>query len=229
MSDSTTIQDITVQATTVRVASVTSDSIDILYSCLPGNQPNTYGNFAAIWQNSNSIPYGTPPLHAFPVIGNTKDGSFNFSGLDLTNNSYIVGFSVGQVLSTPSTQAYGNICSTAFIPSKNGTPDIFDPSLSIQYIGTNSVSLEFNLPENILPKSNSAWIGIWRSGQPSYTTPPLATAAISVEAPNGSCAINGFDIARGKTYTVALFTSGFVKGGISKQTAMATSITFTNS
>jgi hypothetical protein len=232
MSDSSiALPQAVLSSTSIRIppGGVTADSIDIIYACLPGNQPSTYGNFASIWQNSNSIPYGTSPKYTNPAIGNTPDGTFNFPNLDLTNNSYIVGFSVGPVLTSPGIQPYGNICATAFIPSVNGTPAIFDPTLNLLYVGTNSVSLQFNLPDNILPKSNGAWIGIWRSGQPSYTTPPAASAAISVDAPNGSCAINDFPIGRGLTYTVGLFTSGFIKGGVSKQTALATSLTFTNS
>lgn len=232
MSDSiTTLQDVIVNTTKINIppGGIHANSVDVIFNGLPGNQPDTYGNLVALWQNNNSIPYGTNPKLNTPVIGNSPDGSFTFEGLDLTNNSYIIGYSVGPILTATGLQTYGNICSTVFIPANSSEVTTFSPSLKVMHIGTTSVSLEYSLPQNILPKTNGAWIGIWRSGQPSYTTPPLASSPISQDAPESTCSINGFNIGRGLTYTIGLFTSGFVKSGVSKQSAMATSLTFTNS
>lgn len=231
MSDSIiSLQDVKVNSTKITIppGGIHANSVDVLFNGLPGNVPDTYGNLVALWQNNNSIPYGTNPKLHTPVIGNSPDGSFTFEGLDLNNNSYIIGYSVGPVLTGTGLQTYGNICATVFIPANSNEVDPFVPTLEVMSIGTTSVSLKYFLPQNILPKTNGAWVGIWRSAQPSYTTPPLASAPISQDAPDSTCSINGFNIGRGLTYTIGLFTSGYVKGGVSKQTAMAVSLTFTN-
>ena len=78
--------------TTLNISFVSADEIDVDFNTMPGNQPNTYGNFIAIWQNSNAIPWNTEPLKTFPIPSNTQSGSASFTGLNVTNNSYIVGF-----------------------------------------------------------------------------------------------------------------------------------------
>jgi hypothetical protein len=219
-------------ATSIKVDFVTADSIGISYTTIPGNQPNTYGNFIALWQNSDSsIPWNTAPLTVFAVPTNTPNGSFVFSGLSVTNSSYVIGYAVGPILSTGNAQSNGNICATAFIPAIGAGPvTTFNPALTIVNVGVNSVAVSYTLPDGNMPNSNAAWVGIWRSGSPSYNNPPDAFVPVTLNAPNGTVAINGLTIGRGLTYTVAFFMSGYKSAvGPNGQTAIASYISFTNS
>lgn len=221
--------------TSLSINQVTADQIALSFKGMPGNQPNTYGNFLSIWQNSNSIPWNQEPLKTQPVPNDTKDGDMVFTGLDVNNNSYIIGYSVGPVLTSPK-QKYGNICTTAFVPAVGGNgeltgddPNEFNPSLTIGHIGATSIAVDFKLPSGILPQTNGAWIGIFRASEASYNQAPEGKNNIQVDASDGSGFINDISIGRGKTYTVGLYLSGW-GGGSSPdgQTALACSVTFTN-
>ena len=225
-------------ATTVLSTSyVTADTIGVTYKTMPGNQPNSYGNYVAIWQNTNSIPFNAPPpLKRQKIDTNTPDGDMVFSDLDVTNNSYIVGYSVGPELGGGNQQKQGNICATDFIPAIGESDPTspasrsFSPSLEMLHIGATSIAVQFDLPSGELPQSNGAWIGIWRAGQASHNNPPEAKNDIQVDASSGSAFINDIKIGRGLTYTVALFTSGWCgPNAPSIQMPMACSVTFTNS
>lgn len=216
-------------ATSLAINVAVADLINLSYKGMPGNQPNTYGNYVAIWQNSDSIPWNTDPLQTQQVVSNTPDGDMVFSGLNLTVNSYIVGYGVGPQLSGTGVQKQGNICATAFVPPIGGGPStVFVPSLQVLYIGANSISVGYSLPSGILPQTNGAWIGLWRAEQASYNNPPMAANNIQVNAADGSAFINGITIGRGLTYTVGLFMSGW-GGGTSpnNQKPLACSVTFT--
>ncbi|NII27004.1 hypothetical protein HB364_18075 [Pseudoflavitalea sp. X16] len=215
--------------TTLSIDYVTSDAIGVSFICMPGNQPTTYGNCIYIWQNANSIPWNTEPLAQHPIDVNTPHGSTNFTDLVLNNNSYIIGYATGAIL-TPPQQLYGNICSTAFIPAKsNGQGTIFTPNLAMTFVGTDSVAFNFSLPDGILPQTNTAWAGIWRASSASYNNPPDKAVPINLNAASGTGAINNYKIGRGLTYTIGLFMSGYdAVEGKHTQTTLATSLTFTN-
>ncbi|MEC5142991.1 hypothetical protein [Chitinophaga sp. 212800010-3] len=221
----------TLYTTTLVVSNVAADSIDVDYTTMPGNQPNTYGNFLAIWQNAGSIPWNTDPLKTFPIPTNTPSGSANFGGLDINNSSYIIGYAVGPTLNpTGSVQKYGNICGTATIPEKStGENTIFTSGISEIKVGTTSFSFQFDLPDGVLPQSNGAWAGVWRGENPSYySTPPQASIALTPNFSSGRAAFNNISIGRGQTYTVAIFMSGLQTGGSNTQRALACSATFKN-
>ncbi|WP_103863609.1 hypothetical protein [Aquimarina sp. I32.4] len=217
----------TVLTTKIEITSITANSLDINYDTLPGNQPNTFGNQVVLWQNSNEIPFGTPPLQSKIIPSNTQAGSLNFAGLDLNNNSYIVGYAVGPTLNSPA-QTYGNICSSSFIPAA-GQPEPsnnFEGEIVNVKPGTTSVSFGLsNFPNQIDLNGNGSWAAIWQSGAPSYFARPLS--AVQITSNNGG-AFNDISIGRGLTYTIAIFTSGYNPTGNSNQETMAAAYTFTN-
>ncbi|SHN33695.1 hypothetical protein [Chitinophaga sp. CF418] len=221
------------QTTTLTISNVSADEIDVDYETMPGNQPNTYGNFLAIWQNPNSVPWNTEPLQPiFYIQTNTPSGSAAFTGLNINSNSYIIGYSAGPVLTGGgNVQKYGNICATASIPkqSEGGPGVISTPTISSINIGTTSVSFQFDLPDGILPLSNGAWAGLWRGANPSfYTVAPQYFTPISLDFSSGRVAFNNASIGRGLTYTIGLFMSGYKSGGGCTQRALACSASFTN-
>ncbi|MEN6328611.1 MAG: hypothetical protein ABFD18_20685 [Syntrophomonas sp.] len=216
-------------ATKLDVTFVTANTIGLKCNTMPGNHPNDYANLVAIWQNAESIPWGTDPIKTMTCTENTPSFDMVFPGLDITNNSYIVGYAVGSELVKG--QKYGNICATAYIPAIGDASayPAFSPSLKVTYIGTNSVAVDFVLPSGQTPQTNGAWIGIWPAEQASYNNPPRAANSIQVDSYAGTAFINGIKIGRGLTYTVALFTSGWGGGtGPNNQHMMACSVTFTN-
>ena len=229
-AESMTPADTNSATTQLSIDYVTADVIGVSYATMAGNQPNTYGNYIALWQNTESIPWNTEPLKMQSIDTNTPAGSTNFTGLTVTNNSYIIGYAVSPSLEGDR-QKQGNICATGYIPASGQANQYpaFAPSLQMQHVGVNSIAVGFNLPSGVLPQTNNAWIGIWRSQQGSYNNPPLASNNIQVNASSGTAFINSIEIGRGLTYTVALFTSGW-KGANSPsdQHPMACSVTFTN-
>ncbi|MGS2763401.1 hypothetical protein [Sinomicrobium sp. M5D2P9] len=215
--------------TVIKADYVTADTIGISYTNLPGCQPNSNGHFVAIWQNTNSIPWNTPPLKTQPIDTNTPAGSMNFTGLTVTKDTYIIGYSVGPTLSVG--QKYGNICSSVYIPDTTSSDQIdFASGLSLIHVGSTSVAFGYKLPDNITPQSNKAWCGLWRAGQPSYNNPPDYVIPANLDAASGTLAFNNVKIGIGLTYTIAFFMSGYDESDKSQsnQKAMACSITFTN-
>ena len=218
--------------TGLHVDVVTADAIHLSYNTMPDNRPNTYGNFVAIWQNQGQIPFDTEPLQKQAITGNTQRGSLVFSGLSVTKNDYIIGYSVGPTRTE--TQKYGNVCSTVFVPlGSDGDdpppPTYFSPSLVLKFVGTDSVLFQYNLPRGALAATNKAWAALWRGEVASYTQTPDAAMAISLNAASGTVGFNGISIGIGLTYTIGLFTSGWDTDPTRRvQKALSCSVTFTN-
>ncbi|WP_142786402.1 hypothetical protein [Changchengzhania lutea] len=225
------IEDTAAQAQSVTVTAVSGNSISVTFQGIDGNQPNAFGDYLAIWQNGNSIPWTTKPLQTQKIQNTTPTGSANFDNLDVTINSYIVGYAVGPVLTGPGMQPQGNVCASSYIPATGpnaagSNPDKFVPSLSMNNVGSNSVSVTYKLPSGVATLSNGAWIGIWNSEQAPYKTPPpMAFNKIQTNQSNSTAGINGLNLQRGQTYTIGLFMSGY-DDSKPDQTAMACTVTF---
>lgn len=205
------------QTTKLAVNFVTGDLISVGYDTLSGNQPNTYGNMAAIWQNSNQIPWPVEPLNRQNVPTNTPAGDMNFTGLEITKNSYIIGYAVG-----PDVE---NIVASAYVPAGSDQAvaanyEYDSVSLSLKFVGATSVAVGYHTLAGYQPASNSNWLGMWESNSASYTTKPKWTTKPIGDAPNGTASFNNIVIVRGGIYTVAYFLG-------SKQTMMAATLTFT--
>lgn len=215
--------------TSLKIDFAGADQISVSFDTMPGNQPNSYGNSIAIWQNQNTVPWNQEPLKVQAIDRNTPSGSMGFHGLNITNNSYIIGYMVGPYLD--SGQKCGNVVSTAFLPAGENSEQQqdFESSLTLKFIGTTSVAFSFNMPSGVTPESNGAWCGIWRSSVPSYNNPPEAVIPVNINAQSGTLSFNDFNIGLGLTYTIALFASGWNGGTSPRQTTMSCSLKFTNS
>jgi hypothetical protein len=223
---SLTLSEVLHYTTQVKIANVGDDQITVEYKLMPGNQPQSYGNFIAIWQDYNSIPWDTPPFRTKKIEQNTPIGSLDFD-VPLENKSYIAGYAVGTELTTPK-QVYGNICATDYLLA-NSTKgeDPITPSVAVNYIGTNSVSFIFSLPDGVLPLTNGAWAAIWRGKNPSYYgTAPMAASALRKDVSSGSSSFSNISLTRNTDYTIALFMSGYKDDGKSTQRALACSVSF---
>ena len=214
--------------TKVSIDYITADTIGISYNTLPGNIPNSYGNFVSIWQNSNSIPWNAEPFATKPIPNNSQKGSMNFDGLDIAKNQYIIGYSVGTKLETG--QTYGNVSSSAYAPDSNpANQSNLVSSLGIIFVGIDSVAFSYKLPDGCTPNSNGAWCGIWRSSNGSYNNTPDKAVPVTLDTESGTLTFDALTIGLGQTYTIALFMSGWKGGNSPTQTTMACTVTFTNS
>jgi hypothetical protein len=204
--------------TKLQAASISGTIVSIEYDTLSGNMPNSYGNSVTLWQNSNTIPWNQKhPLKTQSIPGDTKDGSFEFTGLELTENSYIIGYSVGTDV--------GNICSTIFIPQNSSECIVFNPSVDIFYRGTDSIIVSYKLPTGSTPKTYKHWLGMWEGVAASYSTPPIKFQQITNENADDNQAINDVKFLRGKTYTIAYFSGGYIEDK-PIQTTMACTVSF---
>ena len=218
----------TLSQTTLAPLQVTEQLIIIRYNLLPDTKPGENSNLAAIWQNTNNIPYNQQPEHKVDITGTTQSGTFSFP-VELRQNSYIIGYSVGPVLDDPS-QKYGNVCSTIYIPSipslkaleEGGTIQAeadtsFFTSLQLGVSTGDTVSFKYSVPANCQPKANKAWIGVFR-GSASYITPPEKAVAMTSNEDSGWMAIN-HKFVFNKQYTLAYFMSGFGDTPVQKRMA----------
>lgn len=217
----------TQQTTSISIDAVVGNQLQVSFTGMPNNLPNTYGNFLVVWRNQNTIPWNDPnPDGVTAITVNHSQGTQVFENITVqVGVSYVVGYAVGPKASTD--QIWRNVCSTGFVPD-SGDSTYQSPAISLLSVGADSVSLNFTLPDGDTPKTNGAWVGIWQTGQASYATPPKASNSVNIDSSSGGCAINNVAILRGQTYTVALFTSGWKAGagGANVQTAMACSTTF---
>ena len=224
----TTVPAATTATTGITITSVSGNSVNVNYAGLNANNPGPNGNFISIFQSSGDFPFGTTnkPIANFPVNGNYS-GSVIIPATILINTSYIVGYSVGP-LATGTSQPYANVCATAFIPSSGSAFPSFSPSLVLNDVQSNSVLCSYNLPNGILPNTNNAWAGLWVGNNPSYSVAPGFYAQLPQNTSTGGPLIfNNIQIQRGMLFSIALFTSGWVQGGIgSAQTSMACTLQF---
>jgi hypothetical protein len=220
--------------TILKTLQVTESLILLQYELLPDTNPGGNGNFAAIWQNTNNIPWTQPPESTTPITGSTQKGQFSFP-VDLRQNSYIIGYAVGPVLDDPS-QKYGNVCSSVYIPiipklqalTDSAVVEAEDDSsfftdLTLGVSTGDTVTFKYAVPSNCQPKTNKAWIGVFR-GSAAYNIPPEKAVPMTSNEDSGWMAISHKFVAN-KKYTLAYFMSGY--GDTPKQTRMAATLSFT--
>lgn len=227
------VKDVQSFVTRLDVNYVTADSIGLTFDTMPGNQPSNYGNYVAIWQNQNMIPWNQDPLKKQQITKNTQRGSANFTDLDLAKNSYIVGYSVGPEKAAAEGPKFGNICSTAFVPTQAketvGEYPTFQTNLILQYVGIDSVAVQFLTPAGYKPATNKNWMGLWRGEVASYINPPDWSTPITLDTNRGTAGFNNVSIGRGLIYTIGYFMGGWLGAGqANKQGALACSVTFVN-
>jgi hypothetical protein len=221
----------TTETTSVIITSVSGNSVGVQYSGLPGNNPGGSSNFIVLFQaTSQNFPFGTTnkPIATFNVTGNVSGGIILPANI-LINTAYVVGYAVGPMAASPA-QPYANVCATAYIPATGSAYTSFSPSIVLNDVQANAISCNYNLPPNILPQTNGAWAGLWVGNNPSYGTAPNFYAQInSNEATGGPLIFNGVQITRGTLFSIALFNSGWVAGGVgSSQVAMAATLQFSS-
>lgn len=215
--------------TKLNVEQVTGDFIVTSYMTMPRNRPNTYKNYATVWQKSSDvIPWDEAPKETETATSDQETGNIIFDKFTVTGNSYVMGYAVGDLLTGSDQQRYGNICATAYIPAgATSATSTFQPSLTLGDVLPNLVTFTYTLPDGITPKTNGAWVGVWRAETASYTNPPQVAMLISKNVSSASQVFN-MDVGIGETYTLGLYMSGYSSTTPTQSdlTTLACSLTF---
>ena len=206
----------------VQSGQVSGNQIGFDYETMAGNQPHSYENTVFLWQTpAQSVPINTPPKKSDPILSTQPDGSQFFKGLDIENYSYLLGYAVGKDVK--------NVVATVFVPTLNGgSPVSQPPSVTVDDIGSTSVSVQYTMPGGMQPQSDGDWIGIWEGEEALlYSEPPMQHSAVDSDSNNGFTAMNlRTGLRRGSTYTIGYFKGGYESTKPNQQT-LAASTTFT--
>lgn len=181
----------------VSVAGATGTTLDLNYAGLPANQPTTYQNFVAVWQGV-VVPWTQPPMRMMPIPGNFGSGSLVVDGVQITELAYTVGYAVGPEITA--------ICASAMLGVGAQTGPTDAVSISLNRVGTTSVSVHYTVLDGYLPATSGNWIGLWTGRVSPYNAPaPLARAAVSLNMSAGDVGFNGVLMTINTTYTLVYF------------------------
>ncbi|MFI6599277.1 hypothetical protein ACIBHX_23750 [Nonomuraea sp. NPDC050536] len=212
------------RVTSLLVDYVTADTIGLTYDMMPGTRPADAGCVVAIWQDKDQIPWDNTAKTQ--PIGSQQHGSMSFTGLNVQDNSYIIGLSVGPMKTDA--QKARNVVASAFVPSPDDPPQLEHDFMTLKFVGPTSVAVQFDCLAGYLAETNLAWMGLWRGEVASYTKPPNWVTPVTIDSNFGTAAFNDVSIGVGLTYTIGFFTSGWSSDPSSRnQKVLASSLTFT--
>lgn len=188
----------TASTCSIEVLYVTGTSVDVKYTGLPGNQPGSYWDYVAIWPGP-VVPWTRDPMKQVTIETDLDPGTVGLDGLAITKNAYTVVFAVGPKRSDICASAIVSAGGLATIPTSVG--------ISVNNIGTTSLSLHYRTLSGYLPASSRNWIGLWAGLVSPYNLPDKAVGKVNIpENINESDVdINGIVIKIGTTYTVIYF------------------------
>ncbi|MGK0600173.1 hypothetical protein [Yokenella regensburgei] len=210
--------------------SVTATQITVEYNGPNANQPSTYGNVLYIWQSGDMIPWSTEALHSDALEGNSPSGTQSFGGLDVTDDSYIIGYAVGPLNNTTGAWSkYSNVIASAFVP-KSGSSDyqMTKSTVDVAKRGSTSLVAKIEMLPGYNPAGSNTWVGIWEGVAASYNQKPKWRAVATSGNASSTVSFNKILLTRGTTYTLGLFASGYSDQDAQlKQTTLAATHTFT--
>ncbi|OMP75666.1 hypothetical protein BW716_29070 [[Flexibacter] sp. ATCC 35208] len=173
------------------------DTVTVNYKGLPGNQPETYKNFVAIWEAS-IIPWTVPPLAQLSIEQNYEQGTLTIGGLTITRSAYIVGYGVGPDIS--------NICCSSIISAGGYLAAPTQVAISLNYLGINSLSIHYQTLAGYQPMQYNNWIGLWKGyASPYNADAPIATVNINSNANEGTIGMNNVPLGINSNYTLIYF------------------------
>jgi hypothetical protein len=187
----------TLAQVTLKVDGATGTTIDVEYESLPGNLPTTNKNFVAVW-NGTIVGWGQPPMRQMGIPGDFVAGSLVVDGVRISELAYTVGYGVGPAIT--------DICASAILGAGSQTGPTDSVSLSLNRVGTTSVSVHYTTLDGYLPATNGNWIALWTGRVSPYSAPPpLARAPVPLDMSAGDVGMNGVVMTRDTTYTLAYF------------------------
>ncbi len=197
----------TVFQCSIEILGVTGTTVDVRYTGLPENQPQSFQDYVAIWQGA-AINWPVAPMKQLAIPDNSDPGTLTLSPVQITSAAYTLGFAVG-----PSRT---DICASATLGAGGSAAAGGSVGLSVNTIGTTSLSLHYRTLPGYLPATSGNWIGLWTGVvSPYYAPAPLATVRIPEDINESDVGINGVALTIRTTYTVVYFM------GVAASTAAA--------
>ncbi len=182
----------------LRIDNFTGSTISLTYTGLPGNQPQSYGNFVALWQ-ATVVPWTVPPIKKVPISQNTESGSMVLDGLTIVASSYILGYGTGPEITT--------LAATALLSAGGLRAAPASVSIGINQIGPTSLSVHYQTLAGALPRTYGHRIGLWKGYASPYNAPlPIRIAAVESDSSEDDVGMNDIQLAIRTTYTLVYFT-----------------------
>ena len=182
----------------ISIVHVSADVVVIKYNGIPGNLPKNLGNYVAIWPQT-VIPWGAKPLEQKTLLNNDESSTVTLSGMTLSASSYIIGYANGpnesDIVASASINAGGSVGIPAFV------------NIGLDYVGTNSIAINYHTLSGYQPATHGNWVGIWRGEYSPYSnnTPPEGFVKIPKNYSEGSVGIDNITLGINTEYTVVYF------------------------
>jgi hypothetical protein len=196
----------------ISVDDVTGTTVSVSYAGLPANQPKRYRNFVALWQGT-AIAWSVPPCGRQDILDDAPSGTVVIDNVRITRSSYTAAYGVGR--------AIADACASALIAAGGQAAARRSVTISVNRIGTTSLSVHYATLSGYLPATNGNWLGLWEGEVSPYDAPrPLARTGIPNDVNEGDVGINGVEIAIETTYSLVYFMGA-------ERTTAAALLTFT--
>lgn len=181
----------------ISVQNITADTVTVAFAGLPGNRPQTYANQVAIWNNS-IIPWGFDPMGAMTIPLQTDQGTVALNNLVITATNFVVGYAVGQDLSTS--------CASARIAPDGSSPSQSHTQVDITRANTDTIVVRYHTLDGYQPASAHNWVGLWAGRVSPYSAPQaLGRAAVTSDSTDGTVTLSGLHLQEQTPYTLIYF------------------------
>jgi len=194
----------------IKILAVSGDDVTIKYDTITGNNPSAYGNYIAIWQSDNQVPWGEPPIKTQSIENTSPSGTVIFDELDITNESYIIGYS-----NVPYNENVNNFCATGFIEpvvtnrNFDNQDNYANVKIKLDRVESNAVKFNYITLPGYSPGDNMNWMGIWEGSQDIFKAKPKYTKKVDKYTDQGTVSFNNVIMKRGTRYVAGYFMNGW--------------------
>lgn len=184
--------------TSIGVKAFGGDFAALSYTTLPANLPYTYQNTIYLWKGT-AIPWGLPPPsppYAKLIPTDSQIGTVTMSNIAIAASSYIFGYAVG---ADPSL-----ICASVILDAGGLVNSAMSVTIGVRFIGTDSVTVRYQVLNGYLPETAGNWIGLWRGRVSPYRSGKIAGSARVPDYTEGTVTIEA-PIAIDTTYSLIYY------------------------
>lgn len=183
----------------LKARALSGTAIQLSFTGVPGRDPEVAGDYVALWQNREGVPWGAEPLATEAIKLPGPDGSWVFRSLSLTSLPYVVAYSVGA-------SAAGHEIA-AVVPlgvgGEPGQPQAI--TLNTCAVEPTSLALAYATPIGVAPLSFGHRV-VLVEGQSFGSATPVVAEALPSEEESDIAAFNGVTMVKGQWYTGAYLT-----------------------
>lgn len=201
------------KSVSIELSEVSGDLALVKFHLLQGCLPATNSNYLGIWPaveavKGAAIPWDSAPSKTKKIQTDSEDSSVTMTHLDLTQGSYIIGYSVSAYQEV---KPVNNFCASAFIPKlgQGVTYEYLSVNLSIRTILPKSIIIDYTTLPNYRPDHYNNWIGIWDITTDIYKDNPISYVQIESDMSKDYVALDDFTGISGHRYVAAYFMDGW--------------------